>query len=141
VIEILSHTNKRRGENRQKYLRKRQKFLRAPLHFVEIDLLRAWEPMPYLDHPPSDYRIFVHRKEQEMQAHLYPFKVTQAIPVFPLPLLPEDKEPPVDLGRLLKEVYHRARYHLILDYTSPSAPPLREEETNWAQELLKQVSA
>lgn len=142
VIEVLSHTNKRGGENRQKYLRKRQKFLRAPFHFVEMDLLRAWEPMPYLDHPASDYRIFVHRKEQDFQAHLYPFTVRQPVPAFPLPLLPGDQEPPIGLGRLIKDLFHRARYQLILDYTQPPEPPLREEDAVWAQKLFSQpVSA
>jgi len=140
VVEILSHTNKRSGENRQKYLRKRRKFLSAPVHFVEIDLLRAWEPMPFLGHVPGDYRIFIHRREQEYQAHLYPFTVRQTVPIFPLPLLPEDQEPPVNLGPLLKDIYLRARYHLILDYSKPPEPPLSQEDAGWAQDLFAQAA-
>ena len=46
AIEVLSPTNKRTGEGREKYLRKRQQVLASQTHLVEIDLIRAGMPIP-----------------------------------------------------------------------------------------------
>jgi Protein of unknown function (DUF4058) len=46
VIELLSPKNKRTGERRNAYLQKRQQILSSATHLIEIDLLRAGEPMP-----------------------------------------------------------------------------------------------
>jgi Protein of unknown function (DUF4058) len=46
VIELLSPKNKRTGEGRNAYLQKRQQILSSATHLIEIDLLRAGEPMP-----------------------------------------------------------------------------------------------
>jgi hypothetical protein len=137
VIELLSHTNKRAGIERQSYLEKREALLGADVNFVEIDLLRAWEPMPYTQ-PSTDhhYRIFIHRKERPTKAYLYQFNVRAPIPVFALPLLPDDEEPLVDLGALLQNVYDRARYRLIVDYTQPPKPRLNPADTTWVTQQI-----
>ena len=59
VIELLSHTNKRAGDERRSYLEKRAALIDSAVHFVEIDLLRAHEPMPFSGHVAADYRIFI----------------------------------------------------------------------------------
>src|SRR5690242_2140097 len=82
-IELLSHTNKRAGDERKSYLQKRKEYLSNDVHFVEIDLLRAGEPMPYTEHIPADYRIAIRRREHPLQMQLYPFFVRQPIPIFP----------------------------------------------------------
>ena len=46
VIELLSPSNKRAGDDREQYLAKRREILRSPAHLVEIDLLRAEPPCP-----------------------------------------------------------------------------------------------
>jgi hypothetical protein len=137
VIELLSHTNKQPGRERKSYLKKRRLFLDADVNFVEIDLLRSWSPMPDIErHGPADYRLFIHRKEPRDKAYLYRFNVRDAIPVFPLPLLPDDQEPAVDLGAVLQDVYDRARYRLILDYSQPPDPPLSAADMAWAMQCL-----
>ncbi len=45
VIEVLSPKNKRSKEGREAYERKRQKILGRATSLVEIDLLRAGNPM------------------------------------------------------------------------------------------------
>ena len=45
VVELLSPTNKRPGEGRRKYETKRLAVLGSRTHLVEIDLIRAYEPM------------------------------------------------------------------------------------------------
>lgn len=139
VIEVLSHTNKRAGDERQSYLEKRETFIDSEVHFIEIDLLRAYDPMPYVEHRTADYRIFVRRRELRRRAHLYAFSVRQPLPIFPLPLLPDDQEPLVDLGHLLHELYDRARYRLVIDYNKPPVPQLSKEDAAWAADCLAQA--
>lgn len=136
VIELLSYTNKRVGDERKSYLQKRKEYLSNDVHLVEIDLLRAGEPMPYTEHIAADYRIAVRRKEHPLQLRLYPFTLRQPIPIFPLPLLPDDEEPRVELGTLLQDVYDRARYRLVIDYNKPPEPSLSDEDLAWAQSCL-----
>lgn len=136
VIELLSHTNKRAGDERQSYLEKRDSFINSEVHFIEIDLLRAYDPMPYAEHRTAHYRILVRRRELRRRAHLYAFTVREPIPLFPLPLLPDDQEPLVDLGTLLHEVYDRARYRLVIDYSKPPTPQLEPADAAWADGCL-----
>jgi hypothetical protein len=142
VLELLSHTNKRSGAERKSYLEKRELFLNAGIHFVEIDLLRTWEPMPYTEKAANyHYRVFIHRDDQPQKAYLYCFNVLNAIPVFPLPLLPDDQEPLIDLGALLQAVYDRARYKLVIDYAKPPTPGLSKADATWAAQCLAAARA
>ena len=136
VIEVLSYSNKLPGRDREAYIAKREELLRTDVGFVEIDLLRAGQPMPLTEVPDSNYRLFIRRREQPFHARLYPFGVRQRIPTFPLPLLPDDTEPKVDLGSLIKQVYERAGYDLVIDYNQPPVPPLRDADADWARDLL-----
>ena len=86
----------------------------------------------------SDYRILVSRGDRRPNATLYAFGVRQAIPLFPLPLKPDDQEPIVDIGRLLHDLYDRAGYDLRLDYKGEPDPPLPAAEATWADQLLRQ---
>ena len=137
VIELLSYSNKVPGRDREAYLAKREELLRTSVGFVELDLLRAGQPLPYTEAAASDYRLFIRRRQQPFHARLYPFGVRQRIPTFALPLLPDDTEPKVDLGALIRAVYERAGYDLVIDYAQPPVPPLRDEDAAWAAETLK----
>jgi hypothetical protein len=137
VLELLSPVNKLHGQGRQDYERKREQIFRSRTSLVEVDLLRAGEPMPALRRRVrSDYRILVSRGAQRPQAQLYAFGLRQPIPAFPLPLLPGDAEPEVDLGAIPQALYDRARFDLRLDYTRPPVPPLPEEDAAWAQAIF-----
>jgi Protein of unknown function (DUF4058) len=139
AIEILSPVNKRPGKGREIYEAKRQNVVLSSTHFVEIDLLRQWEPMPILETQiESDYRILVSRRERRPFADLYAFNLTDSLPKFSLPLLADDLEPVIDLKTLLDLVYDRAVYRLQIDYNSDPIPVLNETEATWADELLKQ---
>jgi len=141
VIEILSPSNKRPGEDRQAYITKREKIFRTPMNFVEIDLLRGWSPMPFTflqtNGHLSHYRILVKRNVSVRHAFLYPFSVRDPIPVFPLPLQPGDIEPSVRLGEVLKEIYDEYGYDLRIDYHRPPEPTLSEDDAHWAKEVLR----
>ena len=126
ALEILSPFNKIHAEGREEYIKKRKRIFGSMTNLVEIDLLRAGEPMPLERKPPrTDYRILVSRGATHPKAKLSTFNVRQPIPSIPIPLLPEDDEPDLDLGAVLHALYDRARFDLRLNYAKPPVPPLR----------------
>ena len=139
VLELLSPANKRPGEGRQQYERKRLHVLATSTHLVEIDLLRAGEPMPMSTRGQvvtSDYRLLISRAEQRPCAALLPCTVRDPIPSFRLPLQPDDPEPLVDLNHVLHVLYDRAGYDLRLDYSAAADSPLIGPDAVWADILL-----
>ncbi len=139
VVEILSPTNKRPGVGRRLYEEKRLQVLGSRAHLVEVDLLRAGEPMPVSgDGRESHYRLLVSRAERRPWADLYAFSVRDPIPTFRLPLRPGDEEPVVNLGALLQALYDRAGYDLAVDYAADPVPPLEGEDAAWADRLLRE---
>jgi hypothetical protein len=136
VIEVLSPKNKRLGEGRLAYERKRNQVLASVTHLIEIDLLRGGKPLPMMGEYLGDYRILVCRSKQRPIADLYAFNLRQPIPSVPIPLLPGEEEPVLELQKLLNYVYERGRYHLAIDYTQQPQPPLSEEDFQWVKTLL-----
>lgn len=136
VIEILSPSNKAPGEGRREYELKRRHVLRTLTNLVEIDLLRAGEPMDMSPRPTGDYRILVREGWRPARGRLHTFSVRQPIPEFQVPLREREPQPTVHLGLLLNSVYDRARYDLRLDYREQPNPPLTAEDASWAEELL-----
>lgn len=137
IIELLSPANKLMGQGRKEYEEKRAHVFRSRTNLVEIDLLRAGQPMPVVGRLiKRDYCVLVSRGSQRPRARLYAFSLRQPIPPFYVPLLPGDTEPEVDLGQILHALYQRARFDLRLDYTEPPVPPLSDEDALWASELL-----
>jgi hypothetical protein len=137
VIELLSPKNKRPGEGRIAYLRKRNQVLASTSHLVEIDLLRGDQPLPISGEHPSHYRILVCRSDRRPNAELYRFNLPQAIPPFPIPLIANEPEPLLDLQPLLQRVYQKGRYHLAIDYGKPPIPPLEDSDADWVAEQLR----
>jgi Protein of unknown function (DUF4058) len=124
VIELLSPVNKRSGKGRSTYEDKRQKILGSTAHLVEIDLLRAFAPMPLRqDNIPWDYRILISRSEQRPDADLYGFNLPESIPCFPLPLKNPEESIAINLQNILEALYERAGYEYRIDYQQPVPPP------------------
>jgi len=137
TVELLSPKNKRTGEGRDAYLRKRQRILTSSTHLVEIDLLRGGKPMPMQGVTQlKDYRILISCSHLKPSARLYTFNLFDAIPRFELPLKVEDSRPVVDLKSILDGVYDRAGYRYRIDYTQPTTPPLSTQEAAWVETLL-----
>ena len=81
VIELLSPTNKRPGKGRRRYETKRLMILDSDTHLVEIDLIRAYDPMlVYGNGHHSHYRILVSRSNHRPQADLYGFNIQEFDP-------------------------------------------------------------
>lgn len=139
AIEVLSPVNKRRGhEAREEYLRKRRDLLRASVHLMEIDLLRAGERPP-LEDPviPAPYFVLLSRADRRPHVEVWPIQLPDALPVLPVPLLEPDPDVPLDLGAAVASVYERAAYAAQIDYRQPPPPPpLSSAETAWMNCLL-----
>ena len=56
VLELLSPSNKRPGDGRDRYLAKRGRLSVSGAHLVEIDLLRGGQPMPLWNRPAPRLR-------------------------------------------------------------------------------------
>ena len=96
LMELLSPANKLNADGRRQYMEKRAHVLSTRTSLVEIDLLRAGQPIAVAGKPThSDYRILVSRGWQRPRAQLYLFSLRQPIPQIPVPLLPHDGEPTV----------------------------------------------
>ena len=137
VVELLSHSNKRPGEGRRLYELKRARILGSRTHLVEIDLLRAGQPMPVLGSAaPADYRILISRGDRRPRAELYLFGLREPIPDFDIPLGVGEMEPSLRLNDVFQALYQRASYDLRVDYSQPPEPPLEPSDAAWFHDLL-----
>lgn len=123
VIEILSPKNKRQGEGRNAYAKKRLQVLGSYTNLVEIDLLRDGKPIQQVqNNVQTDYRILVSRALKRPKADLYAFNLPNMIPFYPLPLREIDPEPLLDIQPLINQLYEEGIYHLVIDYTQEPVP-------------------
>lgn len=136
AVELLSPTNKRPGEGRDAYLRKRQQVLSSATHLVEIDLLRNGTPLPMQGATlASHYRILISQSETRPQAQLYGFNLPESIPAFPLPLNTSAPGPRLDIKPILDNLYDRAGYAFRIDTRTPPAGTTPEEQA-WITQTL-----
>jgi hypothetical protein len=131
----LSPKNKRPGEGRLAYERKRNRVLASATHLVEIDLLRGGKPFPIRSENLGDYHILRSRGERRPTGELYAFGLRQPIPPVPIPLMLGEEEPILELQPLLDRVYEKGRYYLAIDYSQPPQPSLSEKDTRCYQSV------
>ena len=142
AIEILSPVNKRPIQGLEEYPAKRETVLSANAHLLEIDLLRqGTRPPRLIGLPQSDYFIFLTRAGRRNLTETWPVSVRDPLPVVPVPLLPGDKDVPLNLGHALRTIYDEARYDLSIDYSEPPVPPLSEDDAAWARKLVEERDA
>ncbi|HJZ93014.1 MAG TPA: DUF4058 family protein [Gemmataceae bacterium] len=138
VIELLSPTNKIRGsEGRDFFLDKRREIISAPVHWVEIDLLRGGDPTVPALTPRTDYRIVLSRAGDRGRTRGWLFSVRQALPAIGIPLAAKDKDVPLALGAVFNAVYDDSGYEFLIDYTRPPERPLSPADAKWANQLLR----
>ena len=139
VIEVLSPANKAAGSRgRDEYLSKRREVLRSSVHMIEIDLLRAGNPIPSVDPlPEGDYHVHVSRAPLRPRGEVFSWSLRDSIPEILVPLSQGDADVVLDLGAAVRSVYDRGGYDLVVDYGAPLDPPLRSEDAGWAASLLK----
>ncbi len=135
VIELLSPSNKRPGEDREHYLAKRRELLRGPAHLVEIDLLRGWTPMPAEGRPAGAYSVLVSRAERRPAADFWPIGLRDRLPVIPIPLRGPGEEARIDLQEVLHRAYDGPGYELFI-YAGAPEPSLSASDAEWARQYL-----
>ena len=143
AIELLSPSNKEEGESRANWKRKRFDYLRGGINVVEIDLLRggAWAlPNRSLLKPGLPGRVYhyvaVTRPPRLSRCAFYVLPLRQRLAAIRVPLRHPSLAVALDLQVLVDQCYERGRYSEVLNYACPPSPPLPDEESAWAKELL-----
>jgi hypothetical protein len=138
VLEVLSPKNKRQGEGRVAYDRKRQQVLASSTHFIEIDLLRRGTAFPLGQVPVAgDSYVLVARGDRRPRVDLYPFTLRDQMPSFSVPLTGEE-EPIVVLQSVFEGVYDRAGFDLAIDYHQPiPKPALSDADAAWVDTVVR----
>jgi hypothetical protein len=136
TIEVVSPFIKTSGVRaREAFLDKRARVMASPVHWIEIDLLRAGE-RPIEVAGQSDYYALLRRTRQ---AQPRPFEVwfidlRDPLPTIAVPLRPPFEEAALDLQAALDTVYARAHYADSLDYDRSIPPPaLLPADAAWAE--------
>jgi hypothetical protein len=135
VVELLSPTSKRPGDNRQRYLAKRADILNSEVHLVEIDLLRCSMPLPADDRPPCTYSVLVSRAGQRPRAGFWPFGLRDPLPVVPVPLRTGEPDARLDLRAVIDRIYDESGYQFFIYQREPN-PPLSADAATWAKTFL-----
>jgi hypothetical protein len=141
VIELLSPSNKRPGDDGQReYLRKRDLVLASPAHLVELDLLRGGARLPVEGElPPAEHYAIVSRAGDRPIADIYYWSLRDPLPQIRIPLADPDDDVTLDLQAVFSSVYDRAGYDYALDYRGPVAPALSDAEAEWVGQVLQKV--
>jgi len=140
-IEFVSPSNKARGKGRALYLRKRKELGRQRVNQVEVDLLRAGEPLVRLPKAvlvkiqSNGYVVNVIRAGS-LKYEFFPITLESRLPRVGIPLKPGEPDVVLDLQAAVTRVYDGGAYPLRIDYTREPVPPLIEEKARWANELL-----
>jgi len=139
VIELLSPVNKRAGKGREKYLKKRDGLFESRVHLVEIDLLRQWPRMPFVEEslPEMDYLAMVSRAYKRPDCEVWPIGLREPLPVLPIPLSRPDPDIPLDLGQALRTAYERAHYERRINYKLPPIPSIKPKNVAWVESCLR----
>ncbi|MDA1016654.1 MAG: DUF4058 family protein [Planctomycetota bacterium] len=141
VIEFLSPTNKlRRANGREIYLEKRMELLETRTHFVEVDLLRGGERMPFSNPPKGDYFALVSRASRRPVADVYGWPLSHRLPTIPIPLAKGDPDTPLDLQAVFDVVFDRAGYDYALDYALDVSPSLTAQQITWVASCIADKS-
>jgi hypothetical protein len=140
VLRLLPPENQHSGDSQNSYEKQRSAILSSDTHLVEIDLLRAGQPMPVLGSPSlGAYRILISRSSQRPSAELYSVELWQPLPEIPIPLKAVQEDVVISLQAVLEGVYDRARYASRIDYSqSPPLPALSELEQQWLASCLSE---
>jgi len=144
LIEIVSPSNKRPGPDRRTYETKQQEILQSDTSLVELDLLRAGEPLvggPLVVEsagrlePRPDYLVGVSRaweRGPKLDYQLFPVRLEEPLPCIPVPLREGEPEVPLDLQYVFNQAYDGGPYARgAVDYGVPPDPPVRPEQADW----------
>ena len=145
VIEILSRSNKRSGDNgRVAYLKKQAECKEQGVHLVEIDLLRGGPHTTAVSVAKLrakagafDYHVSITTCNPPIRYYAVPIRMTDALPMIPIPLDPDVEPVRIELQPLFERTYDTGLYGEFMDFTEPCDPPLTAEQQDWTERILK----
>ena len=144
AIEVLSPTNKQDGLGWDSYKNKQTTLYNSPVHFLEIDLLRAGRRTLPPDGAAGkrlalfDYFVSLHKGGKGESIDLWPILLQNRLPHIQLPLAGEDFVP-LDIQNVVNRACSDggAARRLLRAYSSPPNPPRSPENEAWANALLR----
>lgn len=144
AIEFVSPSNKIKGDARELYLKKQRECRDSGVSLVEIDLVRAGQPVVFArqhfpPQPFAPYQVSVLRAWERDEVEVYPISLRQRLPGIAIPLRQTDPDAALDLQAVLDQAYHNGAYADDIDYRQPCRPPLDPEDAAWADDLLRSV--
>jgi hypothetical protein len=138
VIEVLSPSNKKGGDDRALYIEKRNEYLASHLSFVEIDLLRRGRRPPLGSRHPdvTDYYALVCKSWEFPRAGFWTFGLRDPIPSIPVPVTKALGDTLLDLRSCIDQAYDGGRYSSLLPYDEPLKPNPREQDIAWIGQVI-----
>jgi hypothetical protein len=137
VIEVLSPTNKvASGPGHDAFGRKRRDVMASPVHWLEIDLLRAGE-RPAEVAGQGDYYALLKRGDKAAEFALWHANLRDLLPVVAVPLTGDFADVALDLQAAFTTTYDR--YYIDrLDYTgAPPLPRFKPADVAWIDAQLR----
>ena len=149
AIEVLSPSNKQ-GAGAISYQFKRDFLLEGGANLVEIDLVREGGLAASLfenddmlhslkrqnSDPLPNHLVTVIRSSNRDELEFYPISYCLPLPSCAIPLRDEDQDIWLDLQDLAIRCFDEGGFCLT-DYSKNPEPKLREQETQWLEQLLK----
>ena len=117
-------------EVKERYIEIRQVGTHKAISAIEL------LPSPHRSH----YHILVSDSRDRPEADLYSFNLQDPIPVFGIPLQPEDVPIAIDLTHLLQEVYEQGCFDLQINYQS-ILPDLSAADLDWVKQVVDRSAA
>lgn len=137
VIELLSPANKFEPGH-EEYQRKRANLLLTRTHILEIDLLRRGERVDLgAALPPAPYYAILNRFNRRVN-EVFLLQLRSRLKVLPVPLLPPDRDVPLDLQAAVDACFKLVGYERLLPYNeAPPLPELAPEDLAWVEGQLR----
>jgi hypothetical protein len=147
AIEVLSWSNKTRGNpGRELYAKKQRELLASNANLLEVDLLRKGEHVTAVPWEVArqrcgdfDYHVCTHRFDRPRDFFLHPIRITDPLPTILVPLLPEHGSTALDLQAAFTTAYDTGSFRREVGYRAgpPDIALLTETQVEWARAQLR----
>jgi hypothetical protein len=132
IIEVLSPANKAAGAaGRRSFMEKRRDVMASPVHWIEIDLLRAGERPEEVTGQSDYYSLLMRGGAAEFE--IWFCNLRDQLPVVAVPLTDPFPDVALDLQAALTAVFD-AHYAARMEYASiPPPPRLSPADAAWVE--------
>ncbi len=120
-----------------------RELLSSQASLLEIDLLRQGQhtiaaPKQTLQEDVWDGIVCLHRPWSRYHFDCWFCFWQKTLPLLTVPLLQEDGEIALDFASIYSQVYDLGPYHRLIDYAARLPVPASQEESDWADALLRE---